>query len=75
MATKRITVDLEAYHRLKSVQRDHESFSETIKRVVPPPLNFEAFRRRLEGLSLSENAAQAIEEQVGRRHKASTRHR
>lgn len=75
MATKTITVDLEAYQRLKSVQRDHESFSETIKRTIPAPLDFEAYRRRLEGLSLSEKAAQAIEEQVCQRHRPSARDR
>jgi predicted CopG family antitoxin len=36
-------VDPEAYQRLKSVQRDHESFSETIKRTIPAPLDFEAY--------------------------------
>ena len=52
-------------------QRDHESFSETTKRVIPTPLDIEAYRRRLEKLSLSEKAAEAIEEQVRRRHKPS----
>lgn len=75
MATKTITVDLEAYLRLKSVKRDRESFSETIKRKIPAPLEFEAYRRRLEGLSLSEKAAEGIEEQVCRRHEPSARNR
>lgn len=75
MATKTITVDLEAYHRLKSVKRDRESFSETIKRTIPAPLDFEAYRGRLQGLSLGEKAAEAIEEQVRRRHAPSTRDR
>ncbi len=75
MATKTITVDLQAYQRLKSVQRERESFSETIKRTIPAPLDFEAYRRRLQGLSLSEKAAAAIEEQVCRRHEPSARNR
>jgi predicted CopG family antitoxin len=41
MATKSITIDVEAYRRLKRVQRENESFSQTIKRVVPRPVSTE----------------------------------
>jgi predicted CopG family antitoxin len=39
MATKKITIDMEAYRRLKAVQQTDESFSQTIKRVVPKPID------------------------------------
>ncbi len=39
MATKTITIDMEAYGRLKTVQHENESFSQTIKRVIPKPIS------------------------------------
>lgn len=73
MATKTISIDLEAYGRLRGARHENESFSQTIKRVVKPPFDYAAFRKRLAGLSLSDTAAEAIEEQIQSRHRPSNR--
>ena len=73
MATKTISIDIEAYERLRSVRQENESFSQTIKRVVKPPFDIEAFRKRVEGFSLSDEAAEAIEEQIRNRRRPSNR--
>ena len=67
MAVKTITIDTEAYDRLKKAKLKNESFSETIKRVVPEPFDLEAWFRRLEENPLSDDALDAIEEEVARR--------
>jgi len=75
MATKTITVDLEAYERLKAVQGEGESFSQTIKRTVRPPLDVEGYRRRLRDVSMSPEAIDAVEQQIRNRQQPSKRKR
>jgi predicted CopG family antitoxin len=41
MATKTITIDVEAYDRLKLARQKNESLSQTIVRVVPKPISVE----------------------------------
>jgi predicted CopG family antitoxin len=75
MATKTISIDLEAYGRLKSVQRENESFSQTIKRVIQKPFDFDAWVRRIESNPLSPEAIAAVEKQVGQRRRPYNRRR
>jgi predicted CopG family antitoxin len=75
MATKTISIDLEAYERLRAIRRENESFSQAIKRVVKPPFDVKAYLKRIRECPLSDEAAVAIEEHVEQRHKPSQRER
>jgi len=75
MATKTISIDVEAYDRLKAVQKENESFSQVIKRVVRKPLDVRAFLSKINRHPMSEEATAAIESHVRRRHRPSGRRR
>jgi|SRR6266508_2489494 len=77
MATKTITIDIEAYRRLKTVQRENESFSQTIKRVVPKPVSTEELIRffRRAGSQLSEGFFEGVESAVAARDSQGDRER
>ncbi len=75
MATKTISIDMEAYDRLKAVQKEAESFSQVIKRVVRKPPDVEGFVRRIGKRPISDEAISAIEAHVQRRRHPSRRRR
>jgi predicted CopG family antitoxin len=75
MATKTISIDTEAYRRLKHVKQNGESFSQTIKRVVHEPIDFKQWMKSIEQDPLSDDAAEAIEAVVSGRRKRPNRSR
>ena len=75
MATKTITIDLDAYERLKSVQKATESFSQTIKRVVRNPPDLKAWFAAMDRAGPTRQAANAITRQVKARSRPSGRPR
>lgn len=75
MATKTITLDLEAYRRLSRARRDGESFSEVVKRVVPEPVDVKALLRKIRSVKLSDDYARAVEDRIAARRRPTARRR
>lgn len=75
MATKTISVDLEAYARLKSAQEPNESFSQTIKRVVKKPFDYKSFLKGIAKARLSPEAVDAVEQVIAARRRPGNRGR
>jgi predicted CopG family antitoxin len=75
MATKTITIDTEAYDRLKSVQKTDESFSQTIKRVIRKPVDLRAWFDKLAKDPVSPEFVKAVEQQIASRRRGLRRKR
>ena len=75
MATTTISIDLEAYRRLKGIQKPDESFSQTIKRVVPKRIDLDEWFAAMDKQPISHHARRAIEEQIKKRHLPARRDR
>ncbi len=37
MASRTISLEVDAYERLKAARLEHESFSQAVRRLIPPP--------------------------------------
>ena len=66
---KTVTIDLDAYERLKAIRRKNESFSQVIKRIIPKPFDHKAFLKDLDKYPMSRQAYEAIAETVENRRK------
>ena len=75
MATKTITIDLEAYRRLKGAKKEGESFSQAIKRIVRPPVDLRAWLAKIDRNPMSDPAMEAVERAIEARSVRSRRRR
>ena len=75
MATKIITIDVDAYERLNRVQKPHESFSQTIKRVIRKPTDLKAWFAAMDRAPMSREAVATVENRVEGRSRRSRRTR
>ncbi len=64
MATKTISIDIEAYERLVSAKRNEESFSQAIKRLIRHPVDLDEWFAEIDREPMDKKAIRAIEEAV-----------
>jgi predicted CopG family antitoxin len=69
MKRKTISLDLEAYRRLKRARRSGESFSEVIRRVVEGSIDTDAYLKRLRSIRFSDSFVEAVEEGIAFRRR------
>lgn len=68
MATKTISIDLEAYERLRRARVGDESFSRVIKRVVRPAIDLSSYFVKLDRHPLGDAARDAVAAHERGRH-------
>jgi predicted CopG family antitoxin len=75
MATKTISIDMEAYRRLKSARRGDESFSQVIRRLIRPPVDLHAWAKRVRSTPISREAVDAVQRLIDSRRSSPRRDR
>jgi predicted CopG family antitoxin len=72
MATKTISIDLEAYDRLCAVRKQEESFSQAIKRVIRKPISPDEWFAKIDSAGhLTDQEAELFHQSLGDKAPAS----
>jgi hypothetical protein len=74
VATKTISVDLEAYERLRVAKLPGESFSQAIRRLLPAPVDLDAWFAELDRDPLDPRSEASVRAVVAGRARRSRKH-